>query len=193
MSQKQTMIALQLSYDKHLLLPFNEQGVAIANLITGAPLHGSSVHSYGGTVQFQPYTGDPIEISTVQMEMDLEGALREANDELTKARSAKYEADKTAKASIENLQGEMQTVRTAANEAIAASTEQLNLVMDHLRQLEPIETGVKRGESSTSKIRKLNAAVRAANEAIDSLRELAEDGEEGSGDQAEGFPASSGN
>lgn len=175
---KQTMIAIELDYSKTLLLPFTPEGTALANLITGAPLHGGGINLYGGDMHFEPYTGEPIRTTTVQIEMDPATAYVQQSQAFDRFR-ADAQRDSTASAkALSDAQTAAAAERVNLQGKISNIEQEMNALMGHLRELPEIDPGLVRGESDRTKTNKRNNAIREANEVLARLRELAGEGGE---------------
>lgn len=158
MSDLQPMILVHLDYNKAIVLPFDDKGVAIANFIREAPLHAGSNY---GPFQFTPYTGDPITVSTVQMEMDPSGAYHDA---------IRRESDLYSK--VRDLEKKIEEQTETSRKTESTLRGQLNSVCQHLREIEPVDAGLTRGDSPKVKAAKRNKALARANEALAEVRKL---------------------
>lgn len=162
MSKVQNVIAVRLSYDKSILLPFDEQGLAIARFLEDAPLHsGDVVNHYGGDVTFQPYSGDPIEVTVVKMATDATQAYVEASQRASELQSQVWNLESKSKKAMEEKDAELARLRG-----------EMDSVLSALRELEPVEDDVQRGDSPATKTRKRRGTIAQANDAIAKLRKL---------------------
>ena len=161
-SKAENVIVVGLSYDKSLVLPFDEQGLAIAKFLQDAPIHGSSMqYHYGGDVTFEPYTGEPISVDVVKMVVDPTQAYVESSRRVTELSSQ-----------VSKLERESAEALKAKDEENAKLRREMDSVLGALRDLKPFEDTVQRGDSESTKTRKRRATIAQANEAVAKLRAL---------------------